>query len=85
MSNEPGLDETQSADLRPSRHFRSHMGAGITAVQSICSERSIPALVVTGSLGEIRTRIPAHVLVEKPISAGHIVDATRLALDRRDG
>jgi len=68
---------TADVQLRP--------GCGITAVQSICSERLIPALVVTGSPGEIRTGIPAHVLVEKPISAGHIVDATRLALDRRDG
>ena len=60
-------------------------GCGITAVQSICSEQPIPVLFVTGTPGEVRISMPRHALVEKPFSAAHIVDATRLALENRNG
>lgn len=68
---------TADVELRP--------GCGITAVQAICSERPIPVLFVTGTPGEVRIRMPGHVLVEKPFSAHHIVDAIKLTLDSRDG
>ena len=60
-------------------------GCGITTVQSICSERKIPVLFITGSPGQVRIRMPGHRLVEKPFSAEHIIDATKLALDNRNG
>lgn len=60
-------------------------GCGITAVQSICSERPIPVLFITGSPGEVRIRMPGHPLVEKPFSAGRVMDATRLIMDSEDG
>ena len=60
-------------------------GCGITAVQSICSERPIPVIFITGSPGEVRIRMPGHALVEKPFSADHIMEATKLTLDSRDG
>lgn len=66
---------TADVELRP--------GCGIAAVQSICSERPIPVLFITGSPGEVRIRMPGHVLVEKPFSADHIIDATKLTLDSR--
>jgi DNA-binding response OmpR family regulator len=66
---------TADVELRP--------GCGITAVQSICSEQPIPVLFITGSPGEVRIRMPGHVLVEKPFSADHIRDATKLTLDSR--
>ena len=68
---------TADVELRP--------GCGITAVQSICSEQPIPVLFITGSPGEVRIRMPGHSLVEKPFSAAHIVDATKLTLENRDG
>ena len=68
---------TADVELRP--------GCGITAVQSICSGRPIPVLFITGSPGEVRIRMPGHALVEKPFSADHIIDATRLTLEARDG
>jgi two-component system, response regulator PdtaR len=68
---------TADVELRP--------GCGITAVQSICFEQSIPVLFITGSPGEVRIRMPGHALVEKPFNAEHIMDATRLTLDGRDG
>ena len=68
---------TADVQLRP--------GCGITAVQSICSERAIPVLFITGSPGEVRIRMPGHTLVEKPFSAQHVIDATRLTLESRDG
>lgn len=68
---------TADVELRP--------GCGITAVQSICSERPIPVLFITGSPGQVRIRMPGHALVEKPFSADHITDATKLALEGRNG
>lgn len=68
---------TADVELRP--------GFGITAVQSICSERLIPALFITGAPGEVRIRMPGHSLVEKPFSAERIMDVTRLTLNSRDG
>ena len=68
---------TADVQLRP--------GCGITAVQSICSEQPIPVLFITASPGEVRIRMPGHALVEKPFSADHIMEATRLTLDSRDG
>ena len=68
---------TADVELRP--------GCGIAAVQSICSERPIPVLFITGSPGEVRIRMPGHLLVEKPFTADHIMDATKLTMGCRDG
>jgi CheY-like chemotaxis protein len=68
---------TADVELRP--------GCGITAVQSICSDRPIPVVFVTGSPGQVQIRMPGHGLVEKPFSADHIMDATRVALENRNG
>jgi CheY-like chemotaxis protein len=68
---------TADVKLRP--------GCGITAVQSICSERPIPVLFVTGSPGEVRVRMPGQAVVEKPFTADHIRDAAKLTMDSRDG
>jgi DNA-binding response OmpR family regulator len=68
---------TADVELRP--------GCGITAVQSICSDRPIPVVFITGSPGQVRIRMPGYALVEKPFSADHIRDATTLTLDRKNG
>jgi DNA-binding response OmpR family regulator len=68
---------TADVELRP--------GCGITAVQSICSEQPIPVLFITGSPGEVRIRMPGHALVAKPFTTDHIMQATKLTLDRSNG
>jgi CheY-like chemotaxis protein len=68
---------TADVELRP--------GCGITAVQSICSDQPIPVLFITGSPSQVRIRMPGHGLVEKPFSADHIMQATKLALEIRNG
>ena len=68
---------TADVELRP--------GCGITAVQSICSQQPIPVLFITGRPGDVRIRMPGYALFEKPFSADHIMEATRLTLDSRDG
>jgi CheY-like chemotaxis protein len=68
---------TADVELRP--------GCGIKAVQSICSERPIPVLFITGSPGEVRLRMPGHALVEKPFDAGPMKEAIKLTMDNEDG
>lgn len=68
---------TADVDLRP--------GCGIAAVQSICSERPIPVLFITGSPAEVRIRVPGHSMVEKPFSVDQVTAAVRLKLDSRNG
>lgn len=68
---------TADVELRP--------GCGIAAVQSICSGKRIPVLFITGSPAQVRIRMPGHALVEKPFTAGHIIEATKLTLESRDG
>ena len=67
---------TADVELRP--------GCGITAVQSICSERPIPVLFITGSPGEVRIRMPTHALIEKPFDADHVMEVIKL-MDSRNG
>ena len=68
---------TADVELRP--------GCGITAVQSICSEQTIPVVFITGSPGEVRIRMPGHALIEKPFDPNHIMEAIRLTMGNRDG
>ncbi len=49
-----------------SSDVRLAQGSGITAVQEICSERTIPVIFITGSAEEVRERAPGAVIVEKP-------------------
>ncbi len=67
---------TADVKLRP--------GCGIDAVQSICSQRPIPVLFITGSPSEVRIRMPLHALIEKPFSSGDVMAGIRLVLERRD-
>ena len=68
---------TADVELRP--------GCGITAFQSICTERPIPVLFITGRPGDVRMRMPGHPLIEKPFGTDDIVEAIKLTLDNRDG
>lgn len=44
-------------------------GSGIDAVLEICSGRAIPVIFITSRPAEIRQRIPAAIIVEKPFEA----------------
>lgn len=55
-------------------------GCGIDAVQSICSERSIPVLFITGSPAEVRMRMPRHTLIQKPFSAYDVMAGIKACL-----
>ncbi len=68
---------TADVQLRP--------GCGISAVQSICSGRPIPTLFITGSPGQVRIRMPGHILIEKPFSAEQIMVAIKSIMENRDG
>src|SRR5688500_16923679 len=68
---------TADVELRP--------GCGITTVQSICSHQPIPVLFITGSPGEVRIRMPGHVLIEKPFDADHIMEVVNATMENRDG
>ena len=68
---------TADVQLRP--------GCGITAVQSICAEQPVPVLFITGRSGEVRIRMPGQAFVEKPFSAEHLMDATKLTMESRNG
>jgi CheY-like chemotaxis protein len=54
-------------------------GSGIDAVESICAEKPIPVVFVTGTGHEVRERLPDHILVDKPFLAAQLVEAVRLA------
>jgi DNA-binding response OmpR family regulator len=59
-------------------------GCGITAVQTICSERPIPVLFITGTPNEVRIRMPKHAFIEKPFNADHMMAAVKLTYESRD-
>jgi DNA-binding response OmpR family regulator len=55
-------------------------GSGIDAVEAICSKKPVPVVFITATGGEVRRRLPQHIIVGKPFAAAHIVEAVRLAL-----
>jgi len=67
---------TADVNLRP--------GCGISAVQSICSERPIPVVFITGRPNEVRKRMPGHSVIEKPFHADRIMEAIKLTLETKD-
>jgi DNA-binding response OmpR family regulator len=67
---------TADVQLRP--------GCGITTVQSICSEQTIPVLFITGSPADVRIRMPGHSLIEKPFTADRVMAAVHHALESKD-
>jgi len=60
-------------------------GCGIATVQSICSERPVPVLFITGSPGDVRIKMPGHALIEKPFSVDLITQVINLTIGSRHG
>jgi DNA-binding response OmpR family regulator len=58
-------------------------GDGVAAVKSICAERKIPVVFITGYAEELRDRVPDATVIQKPISPGELAAAVRIALDKK--
>jgi CheY-like chemotaxis protein len=54
-------------------------GCGIDAVETICSERPIPVIFITGSPLEVVERCPDHIIVTKPFVPNDVTRAVQLA------
>lgn len=63
---------TADVELKP--------GCGIETVRSICSERPVPVLFITGSPIAVRTRMPNHPLIEKPFGPDDMRAAVKQTL-----
>lgn len=60
---------TADVELKP--------GSGIDAVQTICSETSIPVIFITGQADAARSRMPQHPVLSKPLRVSEIEAAVR--------
>lgn len=63
---------TADVELRP--------GDGIEAVNAICSGPPIPVIFITGSPGEVASRMPNHPLIAKPFTHEALMAAVKLVL-----
>jgi DNA-binding response OmpR family regulator len=54
-------------------------GCGITAALSICSEREVPVVFITGNEAQVRLRVAAPIIVEKPFFGEKLAAAIALA------
>lgn len=55
-------------------------GSGIEAVNAICSGPPIPVIFITGSPGDVASRMPHYPLVAKPFTTETVMAAVKLAL-----
>lgn len=81
-------DEAVAAAARRCPHLitadiKLAQGCGISAVQAICSDRTIPVIFITGSAEQVRLRMPGHELIEKPFNIDHLRQATERILGGR--
>lgn len=54
-------------------------GCGIDAVEAICRAKPIPVIFITGTPGQVRQRVPGHIIVHKPFNPEQIAEALTLA------
>ena len=58
-------------------------GDGLNAVRSICAEREIPVIFITGYADELIDRAPQAIVVQKPIEEAELAAAVRMATGPR--
>jgi CheY-like chemotaxis protein len=58
-------------------------GNGVDAVQSICADRQIPVVFITGTGAEARQRCPDIIVIDKPFASAQIAAAVRAAIGAR--
>lgn len=54
-------------------------GCGIAAVETICSEKSIPVVFITASASAVRERRRDAIVVRKPIIVAELIEAVSSA------
>ena len=57
-------------------------GSGIDAVQTICSEKPIPVIFITGRADDARSRMPQHPVLSKPFRISDIEAAVREVMSK---
>ena len=73
--------ERQCPDLIVADH-RILDGTGTEAVMTICSDRVIPVVFVTGSEPEVRAHLPDALVVAKPMTQPLLEAAVQSAVER---
>lgn len=73
--------ERQCPDLIVADH-RILDGTGTEAVMTICSDRVIPVVFVTGSGPEVRAQLPDALVVAKPMTQPLLEAAVQSAVER---
>ena len=73
--------ERQCPDLIVADHHITD-GTGTEAVQSICSEKEIPVVFVTGSEPEVRAQLPDALIVAKPFTLSQLQENVSAAVAR---
>jgi DNA-binding response OmpR family regulator len=63
---------TADVELRP--------GSGIDAVQTICSDSTIPVIFITGRTEDARSQMPQHAVLSKPFRVSDVEAAVREAM-----
>ena len=59
---------------------RLSQGSGIDAIASICSQKTIPVIFLTGSAGEAKARYPDYPLLTKPFADAALREEVTLVL-----
>jgi DNA-binding response OmpR family regulator len=57
-------------------------GDGVRAVKTICARRAIPVIFITGYKEEILDRVPAAMVIQKPVDMDELTRAVKRALRR---
>lgn len=52
-------------------------GCGIDAVETICADKPIPVIFITGTPAEVQTRRPGNMILHKPFNAAQLAEAVR--------
>ncbi|QIK78662.1 response regulator [Sphingomonas piscis] len=58
-------------------------GSGVEAVRSICENRPIPVVFITGDERHIRDEVLDAIVVQKPFRSADLKDAVGLAITKR--
>lgn len=60
-------------------------GDGVAAVETICADRDIPVVFITGYADDIADRVPDATVVRKPVRQDELKAAVRAVLAKRRG
>lgn len=81
MSDAVAAARHQAPDLVTS-DVQLSPGCGIEAVETICAERLVPVVFITGTAAQAKERLGTHVVVHKPFAPEQILKAVQLAVGR---